>query len=201
MCDLLHRGGKELGEPEGVRRRTVLLVALQTLAALRDARDVAGGNPPETVVRLVHFFKPLGAIAKSLDVSGRVDVVAQRFDGGPDRHVDDDEGIVVVGELGGVSRSRLQAPDKTGSRIRESVDGIELGDKAGDLGIVQRCDETADVDLSEMEIHGGILPYGANSDDGHQAAGEWAFAAVAEEEIGAAGGTQVSGINVVGAQA
>jgi hypothetical protein len=90
MCDLLHRGGKELGEPEGVRRRTVLLVALQPLAALRDGGDVAGGNPP--AVRLVHFFKPLGAIAKNLDVSGRVDVVAQRFDGGPDRHVDDNEG-------------------------------------------------------------------------------------------------------------
>ena len=145
MCDLLHRGGKELGEPEGVRRRAVLLVALQTLAALRDARDVAGGNPPETVVRLVHFFKPLGAIAKNLDVSGRVDVVAQRFEGSPDRHVDDDEGVVVVGEFGGVSRSRLQAPDKTASRI-------ELGDKAGDLGVVQRCDETADVDLSEWKF-------------------------------------------------
>jgi hypothetical protein len=78
----------------------------------------------------------LRAIAKSLDASGRVDVVAQRFDGGPDRHVDDDEGVVVVDELGGVSRSRLPAPDKTGSCIRESVDGIELGDKAGDLGIV-----------------------------------------------------------------
>jgi len=68
-------------------------------------------------------------MAKSLDVSGRVDVVAQSFDGDPDRHVDDDEGVVVAGELGGVSRSRLQAPDKTGSRIRQSVDGIELGDK------------------------------------------------------------------------
>jgi hypothetical protein len=31
-CDLL-LGGKELGEPEGVRRRTVLLVVLQALAA------------------------------------------------------------------------------------------------------------------------------------------------------------------------
>ena len=179
----------------------MLLVVLQTLAALRDGGDVAGGNPPETVVRLVHFFKPLGAIAKSVDVSGCVDVVAQHFDGGPDRQVDDDEGIVVIGELGGVAGSRLQTPDKAWSCIRERVDGLELSDKAGDLGIIQRCDETADVDLSEMEIHGGILPYGANSDDGHQAAGEWAFAAVAEEEIGAAGGAEVSGINVVGAQA
>jgi hypothetical protein len=32
-CDLLHGSGKELGEPEGVRRRTVLLIVLQALAA------------------------------------------------------------------------------------------------------------------------------------------------------------------------
>src|SRR5215470_1783216 len=55
--------------------------------------------------------------------------------------------------------------------------------------------ETADVDL-RGGIHSGILPYGANTDDGQEAAGEGAFAAVAEEEIGTAGGAQVSGINV-----
>jgi len=77
MRDLLHRDGKEIGEPERVWPRTILLVVFQTLAALRDRGDVAGGNSPETVVRLVHFFKPLGAIAKSVDVSGHVDVVAQ----------------------------------------------------------------------------------------------------------------------------
>lgn len=67
--------------------------------------------------------------------------------------------------------------------------------------IIPRCDETADVDLREVEIQSGILPYGANTDDGQEAAGEGAFAAVAEEEIGTAGGAQVSGINVGRAQA
>lgn len=55
-----------------------------------------------------------------------VDVVAQHFDGGPGRHVDDNEGTVIIGELGGVAGSRLQTPDKAWSCIRESVDGIEL---------------------------------------------------------------------------
>ena len=68
MCDLLHRDRQEIAEPEGVRRGTMLLVVLQTLAALRDRGDVAGGNPPKTVVRLVHFFKPVGAIVKSVEV-------------------------------------------------------------------------------------------------------------------------------------
>ena len=95
----------------------------------------------------------------------------------------------------------MQAPDKTWSSIRESIDGIELGDKASDLRIVQRSHETADIDLSEMEIHGGILPYRANSDDGHEPAGERALAAVAEEKIATAGGAEVGGIDVVGAQA
>jgi hypothetical protein len=52
-----------------------------------------------------------------------------------------------------------------------------------------------------MEIHGGILPYRANSDDGHEPAGERALAAVAEEKIATAGGAEVGGIDVVGAQA
>jgi hypothetical protein len=85
--------------------------------------------------------------------------------------------------------------------MRESIDGIELGDKASDLRIVHRSHETADIDLSEMEIHGGILPYRANADDGHEPAGERALAAVAEEKIGMAGGAEVGGIDVVGAQA
>ncbi len=109
--------------------------------------------------------------------------------------------IVVIGKLGGVAGSRLQAPDKTWSSIRESIDGIELGDKASDLRIVQRSPETADIDLSEMDIHGGNLPFRANSDDGHEPAGERALAAVAEEKIATAGGAEVGGIDVVGAQA
>jgi hypothetical protein len=95
----------------------------------------------------------------------------------------------------------LQAPDKTWSSIRESIDGIELGDKASDLRIVQRSPETADIDLSEMDIHGGNLPFRANSDDGHEPAGERALAAVAEEKIATAGGAEIGGIDVVGAQA
>lgn len=35
-----------------------------------------------------------------------VDVVAQGFGGGPDGPVDDDEGIVVIGKLGGVAGRR-----------------------------------------------------------------------------------------------
>jgi hypothetical protein len=161
---------------------------------------VTRGNPPKTAVRLVHFFKPPGAVAKGVDVSGCVDVVAQSFGGGPDGQVDDDEGIVVIGKLGGVAGSRLQAPDETWSSIRESIDVIELGDKASDLRIVHRSHETADIDLSEMEIHGGNLPFRADSDDGHEPAEERALSAVTEEKIGTAGGAEVGGIDVVGAQ-
>jgi hypothetical protein len=41
----------------------------------------------------------------------------------------------------------------------------------------------------------------AYSDDGHEAAGQRAFAAVAEEEIGAAGGAEIRAIDIAGTQA
>jgi len=41
----------------------------------------------------------------------------------------------------------LQAPYEPGRFVGQSVDGIELGDEFGDLGIVDGSKETADVDL------------------------------------------------------
>ena len=42
---------------------------------------------------------------------------------------------------------------------------------------------------------------GPDADDGHQAAGGGAFLAVGEEEVWAAGGTEVDGVDILGAEA
>jgi len=44
------------------------LVVLQAFAAFGYRWNMARGNPPQTVVWLFHFFKPLGALAENFDV-------------------------------------------------------------------------------------------------------------------------------------
>ena len=46
-----------------------------------------------------------------------------------------------------------------------------------------------------------VLRLGAESDDGHKAAGGGALFAVGEEEVGATGGAEVDGVYVLGAEA
>jgi len=135
----------------------MFLVVFQPLAAVRDRGDVAGGNPPETITGLIHLFEPLGAVAKYLGVIRLVSEIAQRLDRFPDRHIDDHERIVVVGDVGGVARFRLEPPDKAGSLVGKSVDGLELRDEFGDLRIIQRSEETRYVDLGEIVAHSGFL--------------------------------------------
>lgn len=119
-------------------------------------------------------------------------------------HVDDDEGIVTVSDVGGVTGSGFEPPDETRCGVGEGVDGIELRDETRDLGIVEGCDEASDVDLRKMKVHGigsirrrstdrmKLRFMRAKTDHGHEAAGEGAFLAVAEEEIGAAGGAEIA---------
>src|ERR1700674_1053974 len=98
----------------------MLLVVFQPLAALGDRGNVAGRDPPETVAWLVHLFEPFRAVAKYLGVIRLVSEIAQRLDRFPERHIDDHERIVVVGDVGGISRFRLEPPDKAGSLVGKS---------------------------------------------------------------------------------
>jgi hypothetical protein len=52
---------------------------------------------------LLQLLKPFGAVAKHFCVIGLVGVGAQRLEGLPDRHIDDDEGIMVVSDVRGVA--------------------------------------------------------------------------------------------------
>ena len=147
-ADTFIRGlGEVLGKPERVWGCAMFLVVFQPLTALGDGGDVADWDPPEAVAGLVHLFEPLRAVAKYLGVIRLVSEIAQRSDRFPDRQVDDHERIVVVGDVGGVARFRLEPPDKAGSLVGKSVDGLELRDEFGDLRILQRSEETRYVDL------------------------------------------------------
>ena len=151
---------ERLGEPKGKRSRTVALVVLEAFAALGDGGKVSCGDPPEAVDGLVHFFKPLSAVAQDARMIGLVDVVAQGCQRFPDRHIEKDAGITrVVDDVCGVAGCGLQAPDEARCFVSQSVDGIELGNEFGDLGIVDGGQQAADVDLREM-----VVGHGADKD-------------------------------------
>lgn len=133
-------------------RRTLQLVVLKPLATFRHCGLVSYRNPPKTVVRPVHPFKPLGAIFQNVRMLRAIDVVAQGFDRLPDRHVHDDEWIVVVRNVGRVSRIRFQPPDKTFRSFCERIYRIELCDEFLDAWVVNRGNEPADIDLCEVMV-------------------------------------------------
>ena len=115
------------------------MIMFQAIPAFRDARNMAGWQPPQAVMRLVHFFEPFRALAKHADVARGVHKIAKRLDRLPHRHVDNNEGIVVVNDVGRVAGFRLQPPDESGRCIRQGVDGIELRHKTGDPRIINRA--------------------------------------------------------------
>ena len=84
-------------------------------------------------------------------------VLAQRFYRLPNGHIHVDRWIAVVRDIHRIAVSGLQSPDKSGSRIRERVDGRELANKIRDSRIVHRRDQSTDINLRQVEGHGHIL--------------------------------------------
>ena len=70
----------------------MFLVMLQALAAFGNRGNVARGDPPEAIIRLVHLLEPFGAVAKDAGMVGFVSEIAQGLDRLPNGHIDDDEG-------------------------------------------------------------------------------------------------------------
>jgi len=75
----------------------------------------------------------------------------------PDGHIHNNERVVIVRDIRGIASGRLESPDKAGSRISDSIDGIKLGDKASDFRVVNGCEKAADINLCKMESHGGLF--------------------------------------------
>src|SRR2546430_17391768 len=87
-----------LRKPKGIRSRAMRLVMLQPLAALGNRWDVAGGNPPQAVMRLVHLYETLRPVAEYLHVIRLVGVSMQPLQGLPHPHVGQDGGVIGVGD-------------------------------------------------------------------------------------------------------
>jgi len=135
----------------------MLLVMPKPLAALGDGWNVRAWNPPQTVMRLLHFLIPFGPVTKHIQVIRFVDKIAKRLDGFPDGHVHDHKWIVVVDDISGIPRRGLQPPDETWSGIRQGVYRIELRHKVGNFWIVNGGNQAANVDLRKVMCHRASL--------------------------------------------
>src|SRR3546814_7220602 len=97
------------------------------------------------------LLEPLPALRHHLQVVGAIDIGEQRIEIFPDRHVDDEVGVVGHLEIGGVAAVTLQAPDEAGTPVGEGVDVVETRDEAGQTWIVERRQRALDVDLHQMK--------------------------------------------------
>ncbi len=111
-------------------------------------------DPPEREVLRAEKLEPFLAALDEAPVNGLVRELVEGFRRLPDRHVHDDRGIFVSRDLCGVAAFVLEPPDKAGTLFGECVDAIEIVDELGDARVVDRMEETADVDLGE--VHGGF---------------------------------------------
>jgi len=114
---------------------------------------VAGRDPPEAVAGLIHLFEPLGTMAEYVGVIRFVGETAQSLDGLPNRHIDDHKGIVIVGDVRGITRLRLEPPDEAGRLVGKRIDVLKLRHKSGDLRIIKRSNKARNIDLSELVDH------------------------------------------------
>ena len=132
----------------------MLPVVLEAFAAFSDGGHVADGDPPEAIAGLFELGEPLGTIAEHAKMVRAVGEVAEGLQRLPDGHVDEEEGVVAVGDVRGVAGSRLQAPDEPEGTVGDGVDGIEESDEVGHARIVHREEHASQIDLGEVVRHG-----------------------------------------------
>jgi hypothetical protein len=124
---------------------------------------VADRDPPQRLVGLGGALEPLPAAGEQAQVVAAVGVVPQGLDRLPDRAVDEQSVVVVVGsEAGGVFAVVVHhAPDEPRGAFGERVDLRQLGDEVGHFGAVPWGDGAGDVDLGEVESSHGDSMAGA----------------------------------------
>lgn len=165
------RGPQAVGALDGggCGARRVNASGPSPLSRIRATRAIASvtvgrwphGHPPQREVEVCEAFEPLPAPGQHLEVVAAVGVLPQRLDRLPDRAVDQEQVVVVLGAQGsGVGPVVVhQAPDEAGSAIGEGVDLGKLCDEVGQLRTVERGEDPPDVDLGKVEVvHGVSMP-------------------------------------------
>jgi hypothetical protein len=132
---------------------------LETVQRFGDGRDLAGWDPPQGEDWCFDRLEPFLSVAKRPDVRALVDVLLERIERLPHRHVDRHALVRVWPDRRRVAVLGLQAPHEAWAPIRDRVDRIELRAEAVHDRIVDRRAEAADVHLREMESDAHCADY------------------------------------------
>jgi hypothetical protein len=99
-----------------------------------------------SAIRSNHFF----SVPHQAHVVTAIHIGVEALHRIPDRHVDDDHGIVECPNSGSVPVLGLQPPHESWRPLRHGIDVIELRDEARDQRIVDWGPHKSDVELREV---------------------------------------------------
>ncbi len=96
------------------------------------------------------FLKPPRPVAHNLQVLCLIHETMEGLDRLPDRQVNDHLRVVIPPEVGGVAVLGLETPNEARARLSESIDSVQLRNKTGDLRIVERRNQSSDIELCQL---------------------------------------------------
>jgi len=145
--------GREDGfKGEGELRGAVCFQVSEALFGFVDAWKVAGRDPPEGDDHRGKLLEPVMTLAEQFGMGSSIDVVLERLNGFPDRHIEEHALVFPGTKISGVAFGGLQAPDEAGSVVGESIDFIEAGNEGIHDGIIERGFDAAYIDLCEVIV-------------------------------------------------
>jgi hypothetical protein len=140
-----------MAKGERVGRRSVRPQIFETFDAFCDGWKRSHRYPPQGNDDISHALEPLPPPTEVPGVIRPIDIVAERLDRLPDRHVDEDRVVLVRPDRGGVPVLGHQTPDKSGTLLRQRIDLVEGRHEFGDDRVIGRCPQAPDIDLGKVE--------------------------------------------------
>jgi hypothetical protein len=117
-----------------------------------DARSVTSRHPPQPGISAREGLEPLMSLPKQFHMRRAVNVVIQRFDGLPNRHVEQDSIVVVGPQVCSVSPGSTETPNEARAAIGESVDLVDPGGESRHQRVVQRSLHSSNVYLCDVVL-------------------------------------------------
>src|SRR5947208_11444050 len=117
---------KRLPESERLYRGAVAAKKIKPGDGFGDGWPMTRRHPPQDEERLAHLLEPFPAAAQNLHVSRPVDVLVERLDIPPHRHVDEHIGVVEWTNGGGVAFFGLEPPYESGEALGQSIDAVQI---------------------------------------------------------------------------
>ena len=116
-----------------------------------NAGDVTRWHPPQRNVHAGKLLEPLLPLPEYFGMRRAIDVISERFDRFPDRHIQEYAIVMVVWpKVRCVSFSRLETPYESRAVIGKRVDFVKPAHEPGHCRVIKRSLDSTNVDLSDV---------------------------------------------------